>query len=170
MFGSNVANTDEMVQKLMKSSPRNAGRTLEAIGQPLPLCTRSSKRNNTSPRSLNINSKKLRQDLRLLVKFVRVYCDCKHKDAPREKVQMKTPDVTSIAGKEVLLCSGCRRLLMHAFAKRTHCPFDPKPSCKKCPKHCYAPTYRQQMREVMKFSGRHLVLRGRIDYLLHLLF
>jgi len=41
--------------------------------------------------------------------------------------------------------------------------------CKHCPEHCYAPRYRAQIREVMRYSGPRLVLRGRLDYLWHLL-
>jgi hypothetical protein len=47
---------------------------------------------------------------------------------------------------------------------------DPKPMCKHCPSHCYRPSYRARIREVMKFSGRKMVLSGRLDFLLHLLF
>jgi hypothetical protein len=46
----------------------------------------------------------------------------------------------------------------------------PKPACKHCPAHCYHPTYRARIREVMKFSGRKMLLGGRLDYLFHLLF
>jgi hypothetical protein len=34
----------------------------------------------------------------------------------------------------------------------------------------YHPQYWQRIREVMKYSGRKLVLSGRLDYLYHLLF
>jgi hypothetical protein len=47
---------------------------------------------------------------------------------------------------------------------------DPKPACKHCPQHCYAPRYRDEIREVMRYSGRKLVMSGRVDYLVHLLF
>ena len=87
-----------------------------------------------------------------------------------ELVDLRTHDVTAIAGKNVVLCPECTKLLTHAFVKRTHCPMDPKPMCKHCPNHCYHPTYRQQIREVMKFSGRNMVFGGRLDYLFHLLF
>ena len=66
---------------------------------------------------------------------------------------MKTHDVQAIAGRAVNLCPECMKLLTHAFIKRTHCPMNPKPACKHCPSHCYHPTYRAQIREVMRFSG-----------------
>ena len=77
--------------------------------------------------------------------------------------------MTAIHGKPLHLCAACTKLLSHSFVKRRSCPLDPKPACKRCPTHCYAPFYRAQIREVMKVSGRKFVLRGRLDYLLHLL-
>jgi len=76
----------------------------------------------------------------------------------------------AIAGGELPLCKDCQRLLMHAFTKRSTCPMNPKPACKHCPNHCYHPTYREQIRQVMKFSGRKLVMSGRLDLLVKLLF
>ncbi|MFP4145524.1 MAG: nitrous oxide-stimulated promoter family protein [Phycisphaeraceae bacterium] len=111
----------------------------------------------------------LQRDLRTLVRFIEVYCHGRH-DAERTPVALKSHDVTRIAGRETALCPDCTRLLSHALVKRSVCPMDPKPQCKHCPNHCYHPKYRQQIREVMKYSGRKLVLRGRVDYLLHLLF
>jgi len=79
-------------------------------------------------------------------------------------------DMKAIAGQHLCLCPQCTKLLHHAFVKRTACPRDPKPQCKDCPTHCYAKVYREQIREVMRFSGMRLLLRGRIDYLFHLFF
>lgn len=109
------------------------------------------------------------RDLRVVTRFIDVYCRHQHRDSEKSPVHLKTYNVAGIYGRPVSLCAACRKLLAHAFVKRTHCPFDPKPICKKCPDHCYAPRYARQMREVMKFSGRRLVLSGRLDYLFHLL-
>ncbi len=112
----------------------------------------------------------LLRDLKTLALFIDLYCRHKHEDAERKPVDLRTHDVALIAGRTIVLCPECTKLLAHAFVKRTHCPMDPKPMCKHCPNHCYHPTYRQQIREVMKFSGRKMVLGGRLDYLFHLLF
>jgi hypothetical protein len=114
--------------------------------------------------------KDLRRDLKTLIKFVEVYCRARHGDAEKAVVEYKTHDVAALAGHDVELCEACTKLLAHALVKRTNCPLDPKPACKHCPDHCYHPAYRQQIREVMKVSGRKLVLSGRLDYLYHLLF
>jgi hypothetical protein len=114
--------------------------------------------------------KELQRDLKTLALFISIYCRYKHGEAPKTPATMRTHDVTAIAGREIHLCAECTKLLMHAFTKRSHCPLHPKPACKHCPSHCYHPSYRAQIREVMKFSGKKLLLAGRLDYLFHLLF
>ena len=112
----------------------------------------------------------LYRDLKTLALFIDLYCRCKHQGAERRLVALKTHDVRLIAGESIVLCPECTKLLAHAFVKRTHCPMHPKPMCKHCPNHCYHPTYRAQIREVMKVAGRKMVFSGRLDYLFHLLF
>lgn len=114
--------------------------------------------------------KTLERDLHTLVRFIEVYCDSWHADLPRKAPSIKECDVETLMGRPLLLCPECTRLLAHAVHKRSHCPLHPKPACKKCPNHCYHPMFRQQIRQVMKFSGRKLVMSGRLDYLWHLLF
>ena len=110
------------------------------------------------------------KDLKTLALFIDLYCRYKHADLTREPAALRTHDVRAIAGKNIVLCPECAKLLAHAFVKRSHCPMDPKPMCKHCPNHCYHPNYRAQIREVMRFSGRKMLFAGRLDYLFHLLF
>lgn len=110
----------------------------------------------------------LRKDLRTLALFIRVYCQDHHQGL--QPVTLHGFDLKEIAGKDLALCPECTKLLTHAFVKRSHCPMDPKPMCKHCPEHCYHPTYRAKVQEVMRYSGKKMVLSGRVDYLLHLLF
>ena len=123
-----------------------------------------------SPAQAGQHDRSTRKDLRTLALFVDLYCKHQHASAQRGRFALNTLDVTDITGSEIELCCECRKLLAHAMTKRSHCPLDPKPACKDCPVHCYAPHYRQQIQEVMRYSGRHMVLRGRVDYLLKLLF
>lgn len=123
----------------------------------------------SSPRPQKANTRKLRRDLRLLARFVEIYCRDRHDGSQRSRFEIKTHDAREIIGRELRLCPACTRLLKHAWTKRTHCPMNPKPQCKHCPQHCYRPAYRQSMKEVMRHSGRKLVLSGRLDYLFHLL-
>lgn len=111
---------------------------------------------------------KVRRDLRTLATFITFYCRRRHPNDERAPVSLRTIDVTSVCGRAVPLCAPCAKLLAHAFMKRILCPLDSKPTCKRCPQHCYAPAYRIAIREVMRFAGPRLVLRGRLDYLVHL--
>lgn len=112
----------------------------------------------------------MERELRTLGRFIWLYCrDC-HAERPKAEVVLKTHDIRAICRRKMDLCPSCAKLLAHAFVKRSHCPMDPKPMCKKCPNHCYAPRYRQEIRAVMRHSGRKMIMRGRIDYLFHLFF
>jgi predicted amidophosphoribosyltransferase len=115
-------------------------------------------------------AKKLNRDLKTLALFIDLYCRSCHTEAVKSTVCLKTHDLQALLGRKLTLCDDCRKLLTHAFVKRSHCPLDPKPACKHCPSHCYNPAYRQRMRQVMKFSGWKMLLGGRLNYLFHLLF
>lgn len=115
------------------------------------------------------NQPAVRRDLKTLIEFIDLYCHDHHEASGCEVVALPSFDVKALAGRPIVLCPDCTKLLSHALVKRSTCPMDPKPQCKHCPRHCYHPLYRGQIREVMKHSGRKLVLRGRLHYLLHLL-
>jgi hypothetical protein len=112
----------------------------------------------------------LTKDLRTLAWFIRIYCNNKHPEAPRGPIQLRDFDLAKLGVDELEICGSCAKLLAHAFVKRAHCPFHPKPACKHCQSHCYQPLYREQIRDVMRFSGKKLVLSGRIDLIFKLLF
>ena len=114
--------------------------------------------------------RRMRRDLHVLARMIGVYCRDQHEGLAKTGIRWKGHDIEAIVGSDVVLCPACGKLLMHALMKRSMCPLDPKPSYKNCTEHCYHPAYRERIRDVMKYSGRKLVLSGRIDYLLHLLF
>ncbi len=109
------------------------------------------------------------KDLKVLIDFVRVYCHASHDPAAREPFAVP-PELEGRYRKGVSLCPACAALLSHGIAKRRKCPLDPKPSCKHCRIHCYSTEYRTKIREVMAFSGRRMIMRGRLDYLWHYFF
>ena len=124
---------------------------------------------NTDLTKPSKEERKTARDLRTLASFIQIYCDGHHKTADRTAPTLKTHDVEGIAARPLMLCRDCQKLLAHAVVKRTHCDLDPKPSCKKCPEHCYAPKYRDQIRTVMRYSGKRLLFQGRLNYVWHLL-
>ncbi|RNC70649.1 MAG: nitrous oxide-stimulated promoter family protein [Desulfuromonadales bacterium] len=109
------------------------------------------------------------KDLKVIIDFVRVYCHARHERAGRAPFELPQ-EMTRHYGKGVDLCPECAGLLAHGITKRRICPLDPKPSCKHCRIHCYSREYRAKIREVMGFSGRRMIMRGRLDYLWHYFF
>ncbi|MBI5622380.1 MAG: nitrous oxide-stimulated promoter family protein [Elusimicrobia bacterium] len=67
-------------------------------------------------------------------------------------------------------CPDCRSLLDYARARLDRCPFGAdKPTCAKCPIHCYRPAERELVRRIMRFSGPRMLWRHPLLALLHVL-
>ena len=114
-----------------------------------------------------LTSKK-EKDIRILTNFVDIYCGQKHRSKERLAFPITDNRLRQVLdNKEPVLCDNCTKLLNHGMAKLLLCTQDPKPMCKHCEVHCYAPGYREQIKEVMKFSGLYLVKHGRLDLLAH---
>jgi len=63
-------------------------------------------------------------------------------------------------GSDGELCEECDALRRYAMRRLDRCPFGPdKPTCAKCPIHCYKPQMRERVREVMRFAGPRMLLR-----------
>jgi len=68
------------------------------------------------------------------------------------------------------LCAECEGLFEYASYRLLKCPYgEEKPTCKKCPIHCYARDRREQMHEVMRFAGTRMLLRHPVLAIRHLL-
>lgn len=110
------------------------------------------------------------KDLKILRDFIYIFCREKHRQESKEVFSVKDAGIRQALGeKNLLLCQDCSRLLNHAMAKLLLCSYDPKPKCKNCETHCYAPGYRERIQEVMKFSGMYMIKHGRVDLMLHYL-
>ena len=111
------------------------------------------------------------KDIGVLANFISIFCREKHPMETKDTFSIKDNRLRYILGdKDLLLCADCSKLLNHGIAKLLLCPYDPKPVCKKCETHCYAPGYRERIREVMRFSGLYMVKHGRLDLMVHYLF
>jgi hypothetical protein len=109
------------------------------------------------------------KDLKTLALFTAVWCKAKHATG-KEPFIVSDESLHGIGLERYRLCEGCREFLAYALDRRIKCPLDPKPTCKHCHLHCYRPGHRERVREIMRFSGRHLLLRGRLDLLWHYFF
>ena len=82
---------------------------------------------------------RLTDEKRVVELMIRLYC--RHKE-----------------GNETL-CASCDELLRYAMTRLDHCRFaDSKPTCRKCPIHCYKPEMKTRIREVMRWAGPRMML------------
>ncbi|GAA4889770.1 nitrous oxide-stimulated promoter family protein [Ferrimonas pelagia] len=72
--------------------------------------------------------------------------------------------------REQGLCKDCQSLLEYAEKKLDRCPYgEEKPTCAKCPIHCYKPEPREQVRIAMRYAGPRMLLRHPIAAIRHLI-
>ena len=114
---------------------------------------------------MNMVTRHQKKDIRLIGKFVEVYCAGKHGAVERSPIALP-------AGLEARnLCPECAAFLEYAVTKRLKCPLEAeKPTCKHCRIHCYDRPRREKVREIMGYAGRRLMMRGRLDYIWHYFF
>ena len=73
-------------------------------------------------------------------------------------------------GSENALCPECKELRDYALIRLDRCPFrEKKPTCAKCPVHCYKPDMREKVRTVMRYAGPRMLRRHPILAVLHLI-
>ena len=68
------------------------------------------------------------------------------------------------------LCSECSDLRDYTLLRLKGCPFkENKPTCVRCPVHCYQLSKREEIRVVMRYSGPRMIYRYPVLALFHLL-
>ncbi len=68
------------------------------------------------------------------------------------------------------LCADCQTLLEYASVRLDRCPYGQnKPTCNKCPVHCYKPEQKQLVKEIMIYSGPRMLLPHPIRAIKHLM-
>ena len=102
--------------------------------------------------------------MKVLARFIEVYCKSKHHNLKRDIWK------DSLSGVKIELCNECIEIMNYSSNRLVLCPLDPKPSCKNCKIHCYAPEQRKKIKEIMRFSGIKLIKMGRLDYMFHYFF
>ena len=82
--------------------------------------------------------------------MIDIYCSKKHKTAKGE------------------LCPECEDLLTYSHERLDRCRYgETKPTCRKCPTHCYRPAMRMRIKDVMRTAGPRLFFRAPLKWLLH---
>lgn len=96
---------------------------------------------------------KLLYEHQTIAAMMKIYCRAKHQGQ----------DATG-------LCDDCRTLLDYAATRLDRCPYgQSKPTCNKCPVHCYKPAQKKMVKEIMIFSGPRMLLPHPIRAIKHLL-
>lgn len=66
-------------------------------------------------------------------------------------------------------CVACREFLDYAARRLEKCPYgEAKPTCAKCPIHCYKRAQREHAREIMRYAGPRMTWRHPWLALMHL--
>nr|WP_297168810.1 nitrous oxide-stimulated promoter family protein [uncultured Dysgonomonas sp.] len=69
-----------------------------------------------------------------------------------------------------VLCEECRVIKDYAYQQLNRCRFgNDKPTCEKCPIHCYKITLRKKMQIIMRYSGPRMIIYHPISAIKHLI-
>lgn len=83
--------------------------------------------------------------------MIRIYCFSKH-------------------GGKQNLCADCSSLEEYAHKRLEQCKFgNQKPTCQKCPIHCYRKDMKLKIQEVMRYAGPRMIFRHPIAAIFHLI-
>ncbi|MCM2321829.1 MAG: nitrous oxide-stimulated promoter family protein [Oligoflexia bacterium] len=97
-------------------------------------------------------SPRYKRELATLTAMALIHCRAKHGDG------------------RALPCEECRKFLDYAAERLGKCAFgETKPTCVKCPIHCYASVEKERARTIMREAGPKMLLRHPVLTLLHFL-
>lgn len=98
---------------------------------------------------MSIFSNRIEREAKTVKAMIKLYCSHNH--------QLKVED-----------CESCSELQNYAMDRLYHCPFqEGKTSCKNCPIHCYKPGIKDDIKQVMRYSGPRMMLRHPILTVFH---
>ncbi len=96
--------------------------------------------------------RRLARERRTLAAMVEIHCSDWHDTASR------------------VPCPACDALLSYADRRLEKCPYGvDKPTCARCPIHCYKAGQREQVRAVMRYAGPRMLLRHPLLAVAHML-
>lgn len=99
-----------------------------------------------------VNDKRLNRERDTVSKMIALYCRDHHQS------------------QRGMLCQDCLSLEDYAHLRIERCPFGVnKPTCAKCPVHCYQSDRREQIRQVMRYAGPRMLLHHPLLAILHLI-
>jgi len=94
---------------------------------------------------------RLAREFRTMEKMAGIYCANHHPD------------------QNVSDCEDCQTFLAYAERRLEKCPYEQaKPTCARCPIHCYKRVQRERARVIMRYAGPRMTFRHPWLALLHL--
>src|SRR3954454_16357742 len=123
----------------MAGSRTRAGFLPDGQRQPckLKVAMNEADRNKAGTNAMIYNSRRLAREWKTIDAMLRIYCREQHGGA---------------------LCDECEALKRYVRLRLDRCRFgEEKPTCAKCPVHCYQRDRREQIRAVMRFAGPRML-------------
>ncbi len=95
--------------------------------------------------------RRIKREKHTVTAMIRLYCKKQH-------------------GTKDRLCADCQELFDYAMIRLSKCRFtELKPTCGKCPVHCYQPAMRERIVRVMKNAGPRMLRSHPVMAVRHLL-
>jgi hypothetical protein len=96
---------------------------------------------------------KLGGEFKTIQAMVTIYCRAHHQGVDK-----------------TLPCEQCAEFIRYANEKLDRCPYgQSKPTCNKCPIHCYKDAQREQARNIMRYAGQRMLTKHPILAIKHLI-
>ena len=93
---------------------------------------------------------RIEEEKETVEKMIRYYCQRKHSPSNNDP------------------CEDCPNLILYSHNRLDSCQFgEEKPTCRKCPVHCYSPTNREKIRIVMRYAGPRMMFRAPLNWIRH---
>ncbi|KAE8178363.1 nitrous oxide-stimulated promoter family protein [Photobacterium carnosum] len=96
----------------------------------------------------------LNDEFRTITAMIDLYC-LKHHQINNNKFQR---------------CDDCEQFRIYVKQRLDRCPYgEDKPSCKRCPIHCYKPQQKIKSQTIMRYSGPKMLIKHPIMAIKHLI-
>ncbi|MNO16690.1 hypothetical protein D3C76_63760 [compost metagenome] len=128
--------------------------------------------------SETVEKNQLREGTRILREMetvfymVHIFCKGQHGHLEKENaiVELRHRSKSSNRVLKILLCKDCVELQQYASKRLSLCRFgENKTTCVSCPVHCYAPSQRERIKEVMRYAGPRMLWSHPVLTVRHLL-
>jgi hypothetical protein len=105
--------------------------------------------NGCPPKIVAFANRRLNREWKTMETMMKLYCRDQH-------------------GTTAALCAECQGLLNYANVRLDRCRFgEEKPTCAKCPVHCYQRDRREQVKVTMRYAGPHMLWEHPVMSLRH---